>query len=172
MELLSSIQNSAFSVWVRQSGSLFAYPSFLFLHTIGLGMVVGISAMLDLRLLGVARRLPIAPLARFIPIMWIGFWINAVSGTVLLMIDATTKMTNPVFGIKMGLIAIAVTDTVLINRRIVRKPAVDEASVSTEAKALAAISLSCWVGAIAAGRLMAYLGSGSGVPGLTNTIGG
>jgi hypothetical protein len=170
MEFLSWIENSAFSVWVRESPSIFAYAGILFLHTVGLAIVVGISAMIDLRLLGVASDLPIAPLERFFPIMWAGFWINAVSGSILLAQDATTKFTNPIFGIKMVLIALAVADMVLL-RRVVFRGLQVERNVSGQGKLLAVASLVLWFGATTAGRLMAYLGTVSGVPGLENRIG-
>jgi hypothetical protein len=170
MEFLSWIEHSAFSVWVRESPSLFAYAGILFLHTVGLAIVVGISVMIDLRLLGVASDLPIAPLERFFPIMWTGFWINAVSGSILLAQDATTKFTNPIFGIKMVLIALAVADMVLLRRVVFRGRQV-ERNVSGQGKLLAVASLVLWFGATTAGRLMAYLGTVSGVPGLENRIG-
>jgi hypothetical protein len=135
-----------------------------------LAIVVGISVMIDLRLLGVASDLPIAPLERFFPIMWTGFWINAVSGSILLAQDATTKFTNPIFGIKMVLIALAVADMVLLRRVVFRGRQV-ERNVSGQGKLLAVASLVLWFGATTAGRLMAYLGTVSGVPGLENRIG-
>src|SRR5262245_26180768 len=167
MEFLSWIENSAFSVWVRESPSIFAYAGILFLHTVGLAIVVGISAMIDLRLLGVASDLPIAPLERFFPIMWAGFWINAVSGSMLLAQDATTKFTNPIFGIKMVLIALAVADMVLL-RRVVFLGRVEQ-NVSRQGKLLAVASLVLWFGATTAGRVMTYLAT---VSGLENRIGG
>jgi uncharacterized membrane protein len=170
MEFLSWIEHSAFSVWVRESPSIFAYAGVVFLHTVGLAIVVGISAMIDLRLLGVASDLPIAPLERFFPIMWAGFWINAVSGSILLAQDATTKFTNPIFGIKMVLIALAVVDMVLLRRVVFRGPQV-ERNVSGQGRLLAVASLVLWFGATTAGRLMTYLGTVSGVPGLENRIG-
>jgi hypothetical protein len=170
MEFLSWIENSAFSVWVRESPSIFAYAGILFLHTLGLAIVVGFSAMIDLRLLGVASDLPIAPLERFFPIMWTGFWINVVSGSILLAQDATTKFTNPIFGIKMVLIALAVADMALLRRVVFRGPQVEHI-VSGQGKLLAVASLLLWFGATTAGRLMAYLGTVSGVPGLENRIG-
>src|SRR5206468_2113204 len=70
MALLSWIEHAAFPTWVRTTNSLFGYYGFLFLHTVGLAMVVGISSVIDLRVLGFARRLPIAPLDAFFPILW------------------------------------------------------------------------------------------------------
>jgi hypothetical protein len=168
---LSSIENSAFSEWLRTSSSLWGYPAILFLHTAGLAIVVGFSVVVDLRLLGFARRVPVAPLEGFFPIMWGGFWINVVSGAILLAEDATTKIASPVFGIKMILIGLAIADMMLIRRVVFRHPVIDK-SVSSTGKCLAGASILLWSGATTAGRLMAYLGSVPGLPGVTNRIGG
>ena len=171
MDFLSTIEHSTFCTWVREDNSIWAYPFILFLHTLGMATVVGMSAMVDLRLLGFARTLPVAPLERYFPIMWTGFWINAISGTILLATDATTKIANPVFGVKMVLIALGVVNMVFIRRVVFRDPSVDNV-VPALGKVLAAASLLLWLGATAAGRLMAYLGAVSGLPGVTNKIGG
>ena len=171
MDILSTIEHSAFCTWVREDNSIWAYPFILFLHTLGMATVVGMSAMVDLRLLGFARTVPVAPLERYFPIMWTGFWIDAISGTVLLAADATTTIANPVFGVKMVLIALGVVNMVFIRRVVFRDPNVDNV-VPALGKFLAAASLVLWFGATTAGRLMAYLGAVSGLPGVTNKIGG
>jgi hypothetical protein len=171
LEFLSAIENSPFSEWVRTSSSLWVYPGILFIHTLGMAVVVGISAMVDLRLIGFARTLPVAPLERYFPIMWTGFWLDAISGTILLAADATTTIANPVFGVKMVLIALGVVNMVLIRRVVFRGPNVDNA-VPVLGKFLAGASLVLWFSATTAGRLMAYLGAVSGLPGVTNKIGG
>jgi hypothetical protein len=171
VDVLSAIEHSAFCTWVREDGSIFAYPGILFMHTVGVAIVVGISTMVDLRLLGFARTLPVAPLEKFFPVIWTGFWLTAVSGTILFAADATAKLANPVFYVKMLLIAIGVADMVLIRRVVFRAPAT-EAVVPAFGKVLAAASLLWWFGATAAGRLMPYLGAVSGLPGVTNKIGG
>jgi hypothetical protein len=171
VEFLAAIEHSAFCTWVREDGSLWAYPGILFMHTVGVAIVVGMSAMVDLRLLGFARTLPVAPLEKFFPVIWTGFWIDAVSGTILLAADATAKFTNPVFYVKMLFIAIGVVDIVLIRRVVFRGPTAD-AAVPALGKFLAAASLVLWFGATTAGRLMPYLGAVSGLPGVTNRIGG
>src|SRR5215831_15733233 len=108
MDFLLRIEQSGFCTWVRESPSVWAFPTVLLLHTIGMGLVVGINAGIDLRILGLAPALPLAPLERYLPIYWLGFWVNAVTGVVLLMADATTKATNPDFFVKMGFIVLAV----------------------------------------------------------------
>ena len=115
----------------------------------------------------VARRTPVAPLERLFPLMWLGFWINAASGIVLLMADATTKLINPVFYIKMAFIGVAVVMIYQLRKQVFRT-GLDKLAVPTKGKVFAAISLVCWLGAITAGRLMAYIGPVSGEPGLKN----
>ena len=155
MEFLSTIEHSAFCTWVREASSLWAYPGIRFLHTVGLATVVGMSAMINLRLLGFARTVPVAPLERYVPIIWAGFWINAMSGTILLAADVTTKLTNPAFRVKMVLIVLAVMNLVLIRRVVFRDHHLNT-SVSRLGKFLAAVSLLLWFGVMTAGRLMAY----------------
>jgi hypothetical protein len=170
MNFLSTLENSAFGAWVRESSSLWAYPTILFLHTVGLGFLVGLNAAIDLRILGFAPRVPLAPMQKFYRIMWGAFWINALSGTALLIADATTKMTNPVFYIKLGFITLAVITMVVIRRRVFGRPSLDLTPLASSAKALAIASLIFWAGAITAGRLMAYFGPVSGAPGLQNRM--
>src|SRR5438094_462869 len=118
MEFFHYLEQTGFAAWIRESDSIWAYPTILFLHTIGLGIVVGINSAIDLRILGLASRLPLEPLEGLFPLMWVGFWINAASGTLLLIADASTKLANPVFYIKMGFIALAVVDVFVIRTRV------------------------------------------------------
>src|SRR4029450_13250960 len=105
------------SQWVVGSPSLFAFPGILTFHAIGMGFAAGISAALDLRILGVAPGVPLAEMRRFMPILWAGFWMNAVSGVLLLIGYPTKALTNPVFYLKLTLIAVAMTLLVRISGR-------------------------------------------------------
>ncbi len=163
MAFLQYLESSGFSQWVKQSGSLFAFPGILLLHTYGMGIMVGVIAGIDLRILGFAPALPVAPLQKFLPLVWIAFWVNAVTGTMLLVADATSKMTNPDFGVKMLFIVLAVVTQRLIQTRVFGDPDVDRKPFAPNAKMLAAASLVCWLGAITAGRLLAYVGSSTGL---------
>lgn len=159
MELLASIENSGFSTWLRESPSIWAYPAILTLHTLGLGVLVGGNAVLDFRLLGWSRGIPLASLERLYPPMWIGFWINAISGVALFAGDATTKGTTWVFMTKLAVIAAGVVVLQAIRKTVYGQGA--EAAVeSPRARALAIASLVLWFLAIVTGRLMAYLGEG------------
>jgi hypothetical protein len=168
---LQRIEDSAFCTWVREDSSLWAYPGILFVHVATMALVAGISAMIALRLLGFAPKLPVPPFERFFPIVWGAFWINAISGLVLFAADATAKLMNPVFVMKMVLVALAALDMVLM-RRVVFRDAHGNHAVPAFGKLLAAASLVLWFGATAAGRLMAYVDAISRLAGVTGRIGG
>ena len=151
------LQGTAVAVWTRESPSIWAYPTVLMLHTVGLGMLVGANAVVDFRLLGFAPRLPIAALAPLYRFMWAGLAINATTGAMLFASDAATKSRQPVFYVKLALIALALVVTALIRRAVERGRAAGAAELGVApGRRLAAMSLLLWAGAIAAGRLMAY----------------
>jgi len=156
MELLVSLESSGFSTWLRESNSIWGYPTVLTLHTVGLALLVGANTVLDLRLLGFGRRLPLAELAQAFRIMWIGFWINAVTGAMLFAPDATTRGTTPLFQGKLLLVACGVIVILLIRRQVFGDTP-DRPRIGGAAKLLAATSLVVWIAAITAGRLMAYV---------------
>jgi hypothetical protein len=132
-----------------------------------LAFLVGPSIAIGSRVLGFIPRLPLSPLEKFYPIMWTGFWINAVSGVILLMADATTKLTNWDFYVKLVFIALAVVALKLLRKQVFHNPT-DGAQIPAEGKVLSVVLLVCWTGAITTGRLMVYLGPVSGAPGLNN----
>lgn len=92
------------SVWTRESTSVFAFPAILSVHAIGMALAAGISGVLALRVLGVARDVPVGSLRSFVPPLWAGFVMNAVSGVLLLVAYPTKALTNPVFFVKMACI--------------------------------------------------------------------
>ena len=163
MDFLLGLEQSGFATWVRESPSLWAYPTILFFHTAGLALLVGVNTAVDLRILGFAPSLPLAPMQKYLPLMWAGFWVNAVSGAALLMADATTKAVNPVFLIKLVLIGLAVVNIAAINRRVFKSGISDRAILPMNVRVLAVTSLLLWIGAITTGRLMAYIGPVSGL---------
>jgi hypothetical protein len=143
------LETTAFSVWMRESPSLLAFPGILAAHTVGLGLLAGLHGALALRLLGVGRSIAPAAFTRFLPIMWLGLWMNVLSGIALLLAYPTKALTNPLFYLKLALIAAAL----LILRATLRRIAADTLDAT---KLLAAASLMTWAATITAGRLLAY----------------
>ncbi len=156
MEFLAALENSGFGTWLRESPSIWAYPAVLTLHTLGLGVLVGGNAVLDLRLLGWGRAIPLEPLERLFPIMWGGFWVNAISGIALFVGDATTKGTTWVFMTKLVIIVVGVVLLVALRRTVYGRGAAMAIETPTS-RALAATSLVLWFLAIVTGRYMAYV---------------
>ena len=67
MDFIRSLEQSGLAAWVRESGTLWSYPTILFAHTLGLATLAGVNAGIDLRILGFAPHMPLAPLTRRIP---------------------------------------------------------------------------------------------------------
>jgi hypothetical protein len=152
MGWLQSLESSSWSIWLKESPSIWGYPTLLFFHTLGIAFSAGPSVAIDLRILGVASRLPLAPLDAFFRVIWIAFAVNAASGAVLFASDATAKLANPAFIVKMTCVLIAIVITVMIRRRVFGD---SQNNVGTS-RYLAVASIICWFGAITAGRFIAY----------------
>ena len=147
--LLGQIEQSGVATWIREGGVLYGYPLILFLHTLGLSTLVGLSSAINLRLLGVAPNIPLASLQRTFVLMWAGLGLTAVTGVLLFVADATRHASNPAFVTKLAFVALAVTALALIWKRVFQQ--------QRSGRVLAAVSLACWFGALSAGRLMAYI---------------
>jgi hypothetical protein len=159
MELLSALEASAFSTFLRESTSVWAYPTVLMLHTVGLALLVGLNAAFDLRLLGVGRGIPLEALETWFPVMWIGFWLNTVTGVMLFATDpirlgATMTFLSKLAIVFAGVVLIARLRRTVYGRRTEASPAV---TVTSKARAYAVLSLLIWAAAIVTGRLMAYV---------------
>lgn len=152
------LQDSDFGVWVSSAPTIWAFPMILTMHTVGLAMIVGPNAVLDLRLLGAGPRVPIAALRNVFRIMWAGLAINASTGVALFISEAAEKGFQRIFYVKLTLIALAVIVAVRTKRVVFGHDgrAVGD-FVPDGAKALAVLSLLLWMGAITVGKLMEYI---------------
>jgi hypothetical protein len=151
----SWVENTPLSLWIRGE-SMLGFPAILSAHTVGMGFLAGTGAGIDLRLLGMADRVPISALDKFYPVMWAALALNFTSGVFLLIGYPYKAFTNPVFYVKLTLIAVAVYLAVRIRNEVLRNPELDTPGVMRRGRQLAIASLVCWAGAIAAGRLLAY----------------
>src|ERR1700722_7930059 len=153
------IEHTDLSEWIA-GPSMLAFPTILTVHVLGTGFLAGTSAAIALRILGVARQVPLGLLEVFYPILWVALAANVVSGTLLLIGYPYKAFTNPLFYVKLLLIALAIYLVVKIRNDVLRNPQGDkrpaETAMWTRAKVLAVLSLASWMGAIAAGRFLAY----------------
>jgi hypothetical protein len=158
MPVFEWLEASALAIWVGES--LWGYPIMLGMHAIGLAIVVGIFVMLDLRMLGVIRGVSFNAFLSLYRLAWIGLIFNALSGSALFTSQATTFVESAPFLIKISSVIAGVVVGVLIQRRLRLRVAewdVADTNIESSATALATISLACWLTAIFAGRLIAYL---------------
>ena len=163
MAFFEWLETFFFSQWVRESGSLWAFPMFLFAHTLGMAMVAGGATLISFAFLGLwPKPSPIKPLEKLYPIMWWGFGFNAFTGIGLFCADATTRAINPDFWLKLVFVAVGVVAMVKM-RKVFANPGLAVGSVPADGKTWAWVSLVCWFGAIVAGRLIAYVGPVAGV---------
>jgi hypothetical protein len=103
--------------------------------------------------LGFSMGIPLDALRRYFVVMWVGFWVNAFSGVLLLLAYPTKALTNPLFYTKLALIAFGVALAFRIRREVDRFGGTEAPPL---ARTLAAASLACWIAVIFAGRLLAY----------------
>jgi hypothetical protein len=153
------LEHTDLSMWVR-GDSMLAFPAILTVHVLGTGFLAGTSSVIALRILGFARQVPLGLLAKFYPILWVALAGNVVSGTLLLIGYPYKAFTNPLFYVKLTLIALAIYLVVKIRNDVLRDPQNgkqrEETSMWKRARFLAGLSLASWMGTIAAGRFLAY----------------
>src|ERR1700733_5416550 len=153
MKFLLFLEDLSFSHWVKEAQTVWAFPMILFVHTFGMSIVAGGAAMLSLVLLGFWPAGPIKPFARMFPLLWVAFGINAVSGTMMLVAYATTKLTTLDFYLKMAFVFAGLFVLIRMRRQIFDDPQLDRVPLPRKARMLAWASLACWFGAITSGRL-------------------
>jgi hypothetical protein len=151
------VEQLPLSLWVRESPSLLAFPFILFLHTLGLAMLAGISVAIDVWLLSQRTIARAIPMTGFYRVMWLGFGVNAISGIALLAAYPAKALTNPVFYAKMVLVVLALIGLERIRHAMFASgSAVVGSHVTRTVRLLAIGSLAAWVGTVFAGRLLAY----------------
>jgi hypothetical protein len=123
-----------------------------------MALLIGSLGLIDLRVLGYKPELPLLGTRSLLPLAWIGFTLNAFSGTLLFMSNAVEFFDNIMFRVKIVLIILGGINAALLSRKIYLDPAAGTAVVPTiSAKWLAATSLVFWFGAVICGRFIAYV---------------
>jgi hypothetical protein len=147
------------STWVARvvAESLWGYPTFETMHTIGMALLIGSLGLINIRVLGFKPELPLLETRRLLPLAWLGFTLNAISGTLLFVSDATTFFASYTFRLKIFLIVLGGINAALLGNQIFKTaPAGGPVTPTIGAKWIAATSLLFWFGAVICGRLIAY----------------
>ena len=158
-QIFDWIEHTELSQWIVGPDML-AFPAILTVHVLGTGFLAGTSSAIALRILGVAPQVPLGLLKLFYPILWVALAANVVSGTLLLIGYPYKAFTNPLFYVKLSLIALAIYLVVKIRNEVLRDPPGDkrpqDTAVWRRARILAGLCLASWMSVIAAGRFLAY----------------
>jgi hypothetical protein len=146
------LEESGLSMWVRDN----PFWAILTIHALGMAMLVGASTIIGLRILGVAPAVPLAPLRRLYGMIWAGFWIQVVSGSLLLIGYPTKSFTNLDFYLKLILIAFGMVAMQMLKKRVFSDANMSESDMMVKGKALAIWSLLFWLAAVTSARMLAY----------------
>ena len=152
------LENTPVGVTVRQS--IWLFPIVETIHTVGIVLMAGTIAVVDLRLLGVGlRREPVSGvLQQVLPWTWAGFALMFVTGGLLVSSEAVKLYNSVFFRIKLVLLFVAAVNALVFHWTIYRQAARWDLAASTPARVKVAglLSLTCWIGIIAMGRAIGY----------------
>jgi hypothetical protein len=158
MNGLERIEQTSIATWVRESS--WGYPAVEVVHILGLALLVGSAAMWDLRLLGLARRIPVSDLAGYLlPGARVGFLVAALSGVLLFAANAAAVAANPAFQLKLVVITLALINAGVFHARTLRSVTQWDTGTppSPAARIAATFSLVLWTLTVVTGRLIAYV---------------
>ena len=158
-EFMAWLQDSALGHAMRESG-VWTYGTVNLVHILGVSSLFGSVLVLDLRLLGLWKRIPIATITQpTVPIATAGFLIAAFSGVCLLATKATEYVGNPFLYIKFPAIGLGMANVLVLNLLPAWKARKTRDLTSRENNQLSVvggISLVSWLTAIMAGRMIGY----------------
>ncbi len=153
------MQGSALGHAMRESG-VWTYGVVNLVHILGVASLFGAVLVLDLRLLGVWRKVALAAISEpVVPVATIGFLVAAASGVCLLATKATEYVGNPFLYIKFPAIGLGLLNVVALNSVSAwrhRKTRELSAREQSKLAVIGGVSLFCWLTAITAGRMIAY----------------
>jgi hypothetical protein len=155
-DLLQALAATAPAALFRTSTA--AYATLNAAHIFSIGLLVGSVATLDLRLLGLFRAFPLAALAPPLSRMAAaGVLLAATTGFLLFSVRPVTYAENPAFLLKIALVALGVTNALVLRNTRGWRDAIDGGFVPRSVRVSAAISLLIWAWAVLAGRWIGFL---------------
>jgi hypothetical protein len=155
--LLVWLEGSALGQLMRTSG-VWTYGVVNLAHILGIATLFGSMLVLDLRLLGAWRRVPLAALeVPAFTLASVGFALAASSGIALITTNATEYLGNPFLAIKFAAIGLGVLNVIVVQFLPAwRRRAEPSARERIALAVVGGTSLTCWLGAVAAGRMIGY----------------
>ena len=156
IDFREALEQTAFGKFIHESDSLLAFPFVLTVHTIGLCFLMGANTLVALRLLGLASNIPLKPLRRLFPYMWLGLGLTIVSGFSLAIAAATKRLFNPILLAKLVMIAVASPMMWKMQKKMFDDAADSDVTLPEGARKMAVAQIFLWLVVLTAGRLIAY----------------
>ena len=131
------------------------WAAMMVMHFVGLSLIIGVVAAIDLRILGFARQLPLAPLHRLLPLAMVGLGLNFVTGMLAFIGMPVYYAADIAFWLKLCALMLLGLNAALfyltgIFDRVEHLGPGEDAALS--AKIVAASSLLLWLAVIITGR--------------------
>lgn len=153
------------ATWISKAlfGISWLWPACESLHFIGLCMLIGGAGLLDLRLMGVFRGLAIRHVKALMPWAIGGFALNAVTGTLFLVMQPHLYLSSGVFWSKVAFLVLAGANALFFETRLAVPALAMSPADDTPAamKVVGALSLFSWFAVLYCGRMLPYLGTGN-----------
>ena len=137
--------------------SPFLYPLMNLLHIFGLILLVGAIGLLDLRILGFGRQLPVHLCSRYLtPVAIVGLCLMLGSGFLIFSADAGPLSGSAIFQIKLLIVAAAIANAILFRAVWGKRIADWDNAPPVGGRSMAGASLLLWLAVAAHGRMIAY----------------
>ncbi len=149
-----------FAAWVAQAPQLVGpiYPWVSAGHILALGLLIGSIVAVDLRLLGLFARLPLADTARALTrLAAIALAATLLTGLMLFSVQPSHYLDNSAFVLKMGLIVAGLVNVAVMHLQTGWRRLGQAETASAGVRVSAAASLLIWISAVFAGRWIAFL---------------
>ena len=141
-----------------------SWPTLESLHFLALCLLMGSLLVMDLRLIGFNRIIPLQAVHSLMPVAIGAFIVNLVTGLGFLFGDPHTYFANYAFWVKMSLIVLAGVNFLVyftaVEPKILKLGPHEHTPLM--AKLVGMLSLVFWFGVLSYGRLLPYLGTGGG----------
>jgi hypothetical protein len=155
---------SPLEVWLKSTTlshvmhTAWAWPVAESIHFFGLSLLMGTVGLFDLRLIGLAKQIPLPALHRLIPWGILGFCLNILTGVSFLTAEPDQYVYNPSFQLKMLFMMLAGVNVLLFYttmfRHVKNRAAGEQAPLP--ARIMGGASLVFWIGVMSCGRLLTF----------------
>jgi hypothetical protein len=162
---LEWVENTSISDGIRE-GFLFDrlanYYLLLMFHSFGMAVIVGVSFFITARLFGMGRSFPLSDLTKLLPLGWVGFFVNLVSGTLLFIGQPRRSLLTVMYDFKMLFVLSACLLILALGKSLSEVQVVAASDgmmtefVSDRARVIALSATLVWLMAVAAGRIIGY----------------